>query len=140
MDLSDLISYDNYVIQRYLADYTSVITSNLEIADLRDEFLEQECRIEDYRCNGIHDEAEESNIENDVVLISDDETDIGNNSLSLKSWQLKILIETWEAWPVLTDSILSHLIADTRLDKSVIQEWFKSKTDQELLKCWNQLK
>ena len=80
--------------------------------------------------------------DSDVVLLSDDETELCSPTPSLtiiSSWQLDILSQTWQAWPVPTQAILLHLGLETGLSDGTIRDWFKKRTDQELVRVWGEL-
>merc|ERR1719369_2638919 len=91
--------------------------------------------------NKVMDEDSDS----DVVLLSDDETELCSTNSTLHSkhvspsmfyWQEEILSETWTEWPVLEQDILLHLCQDTGLGQDIIKDWFENRTDEELAKVW----
>ena len=72
--------------------------------------------------------------DSDVVLLSDDETDLCCPILS--SWQCDILSQTW---PVPDKDIVLHLGQDTGLSEDFVLDWYQKKTDSELERLWDEL-
>jgi len=80
--------------------------------------------------------------DSDVVLLSDDETDLCSpttDSTIMYSWQVDILTQTWEEWPVPDKDIVLLLCKETGLSSDKIKDWYEKKTEQEVCRLWAEL-
>jgi len=80
--------------------------------------------------------------DSDVVLLSDDETDLCSPTTDITfmySWQVDILTQTWEEWPVPDKDIVLLLCKETGLSSDKIKDWYEKKTKQELSRFWAEL-
>jgi len=81
--------------------------------------------------------------DSDVVLLSDDETDLCSPTTDfniMNSWQVDILTQTWEEWPVPDKDVVFLLCKETGLSSDKIKYWYEKKTEQELCRLWAELK
>jgi len=76
--------------------------------------------------------------DSDVVLLSDDETELYIIPPVLANWQSEILSQTWQEWPVPTKSIVVQLGLETGLQDDAIRSWFQRRNDQELERAWRE--
>jgi len=96
-------------------------------------------------CQKDEDSIEMTSIDDsdsDVVLLSDDETDLcgpTNDFTIMYSWQVDILTQTWEEWPVPDKDIVLLLCKETGLSSDKIKDWYEKKTKQELSRFWAEL-
>jgi len=85
---------------------------------------------------------ESSDSDSDVVLLSDDETELYSSTIiqsSVHPWQEVILSQTWEEWPLPDKDIVQHLSQDTGLSVDNIMSWFEKRTEQEITRLWREI-
>jgi len=83
-----------------------------------------------------------SDSDSDVVLLSDDETDLYSSTITQSSvypWQEAVLSQTWEEWPLPDKDIVQLLCQDTGLSVNTIMDWFEKRTEEEITKLWREI-